>query len=801
MKLHLSINPHADGEAYGMMSKNWQDISCQISTAEEARSVFCRNPYSPHSFTNGIRKQEHWQSAGCIVADSDDGLTIAEAQSRFKDYPHIIITSRSHMKAKNGKPALPRFHLVLPLDQPITHAATYKQLANLPVFDGFDTAVFETARYFYPSPDDCEVYINDTGKNFTVTLNPVTTPPLAPVATQKQISVSNTSFNIADIERVRSHCSAVDAAFTSIEDDQNSGTAGHQKRIVAANLIKNTINDTDYLHRLFSNAGDYSRETTQYHYDSLNQPPVTCETLQQWQICKSPCQLMADIGRKSPVAFAYRKSAVQLKTNDELMTDIKNDSAFEELLQRIKRQQNPIHKQSLIDDVAMARKLPPRKIEKMARELKSATDDRMNEVDYKDWWRIGAKFMEAVVLKDKGTVEFSNRAAEDVRARLGVDAPEWIIKNKHLHDSVVLNRIGGGLRPLGYEYSKDELSVFHELPKIIDKDSGLISNWLDETFGGYSTFIKEWIAMYTYTNHQHLPVLILTGPRGVGKSLFAEMVGAIYKQLWDPYDARSNFTEHNGAKLATIDEADEIENVKLYDIIKQIGGSEMLSVNEKYGRKFKVKNNLNLIIMSNKRIPLYLKSSEKPTSAENNQFFVYEFPKLKGKIDNSLKYKIEQELGSWLRGEIRDIYNKLESRAPVDAARYRYGIAVPITTDEERLFENTMTEVEVMINEFIARLETGYIVSDDLKTLAYENNKNFHEVKRKMVEMGIIRSVNTEKNPKRNLKPIRGLAPKEPVRYFKLTPEMEKEIRERERREDMKATSEPLNPDQVAADL
>jgi replication-associated recombination protein RarA len=63
------------------------------------------------------------------------------------------------------------------------------------------------------------------------------------------------------------------------------------------------------------------------------------------------------------------------------------------------------------------------------------------------------------------------------------------------------------------------------------KNNAVIDDYLESTFGQYKTFIKQWLAAYCYTNHQKLPTLILTGPRGSGKNTFAELVAIIFDQL------------------------------------------------------------------------------------------------------------------------------------------------------------------------------------------------------------------------------------------------------------------------------
>ena len=244
----------------------------------------------------------------------------------------------------------------------------------------------------------------------------------------------------------------MDKAFRSIEGDTNAGTPGHRMRIAVGNMIKNTTDDREYLHELFSNVSDYDPEITDRQYDSLDHQPITCAKLQEYGICSAPCQLMKDIGKKSPIAFAYRKRETQQKLTRELLGGISENENFKELLVRARYMNDPIQQLELVKQIAGNRGEPINRIESMLKRIDPAELDDSYRESCRDWWRIGAKFVEAVVLDKKGTVVFSNRGVEDVKERLGKDAGSWIIRNKSLHDSVVLNRVGGGLRSLGYEY-------------------------------------------------------------------------------------------------------------------------------------------------------------------------------------------------------------------------------------------------------------------------------------------------------------------------------------------------------------
>jgi uncharacterized protein DUF5906 len=391
-----------------------------------------------------------------------------------------------------------------------------------------------------------------------------------------------------------------------------------------------------------------------------------------------------------------------------------------------------------------------------------------------DWYRVGPHFNEVILLKGDSDVRLTRRGNQDVLTRLGEDAPVYIIKEKSVADPINFDFIGGEGKDLSYQYINDRFIAYAPLPSADIKDNGYIDKFLTDLFAEHADFIRSWIAYYTYSNFLHLPILILTGPRGTGKSLFAEVVGMIYKNLFGRFDTSTNYTEHNGLKMAIIEEADEIDNRKLYSILKDVGGTEKLIKNVKYGPKTIVRNNLNIIVISNNRTPLYLKSKEFPTSEYNNQFFVFNLKPVNGSLNNRLKEEIGRRIGWWLRSEIKDLYIQLQNRNDSELFKCRYQIPVPITTDELLLFENNTTESELAIKEFLDDLKTDYLLVSDLRSLSWKSGISEHQIKRKLVDIGVIESVGSLKD-KRNLKGIDGASHPQP-RYFRLTSTYKQEV-------------------------
>ena len=234
-------------------------------------------------------------------------------------------------------------------------------------------------------------------------------------------------------------------------------------------------------------------------------------------------------------------------------------------------------------------------------------------------------------------------------------------------------------------------------PDVVDNQ--FIEDYLQDTFGQYKYFIKQYLAMYSYTNHTNLPTLILYGPRGCGKTTFAGLVADIYPSLYLDWSGESgNFSQECEKKLLVIEE-NLIDEKSQYKTLKKYTGQEYLLVNKKYQPEYMVRNNLNIILISNEMIPLYVEKTEKPADPTNNQFFVWEFSSLNNAIDGTFRQKLRERLGNYVRTELKTVFDGISKNYT------RYGISVPITTHEEQLFENNTTNIEAQANLVLENIE------------------------------------------------------------------------------------------------
>lgn len=145
----------------------------QVNSVAELAQYATQNHYSTGVFQDNHRKISNFLEAECIALDidNDEGseFTIDQAKDLFKDYKHLIMPSKSHLKRKGNKGKRHRFRVILFLDSPVTDSkdfkATWYKLKDY--CPHIDDACKDSSRFFYPSP---EVYsIREDGKLWPLT--------------------------------------------------------------------------------------------------------------------------------------------------------------------------------------------------------------------------------------------------------------------------------------------------------------------------------------------------------------------------------------------------------------------------------------------------------------------------------------------------------------------------------------------------------------------------------------------------------------------------------------------------------
>lgn len=346
---------------------------------------------------------------------------------------------------------------------------------------------------------------------------------------------------------------------------------------------------------------------------------------------------------------------------------------------------------------------------------------------------------------------------------------EYVVKEKHIRHLQRIDHIGDmNVEKSFVEYisMKGLFEVHYSPSPVLVRDNEFVEKWLSETFGAYTEFIKEWLAVYCYTNYRKLPTLVLKGGRGTGKNTFAEAVLSIFpsiSQFW--HGEEKGFTPEVQKKLLIADESVSA-NEKQYRILKQRSGQKMAVVNQKFLPEYQVMNNMNIIVMSNEHTPIFVQKDEEPTSVKNNQFFVYTMPKLKGEIDPDFGQKIEDRMGHYLRTELKDVYAKAQAHTGC-----RYSIPTPITDEERSLFNVNMTGLEAEGMKFLQKMVES---SSSAFANFFENGLfpngfiDSYSISKGYTKNGIIRSLK-EKGYLDPADPVRKMVNKEREYCYKMT--------------------------------
>lgn len=337
-------------------------------------------------------------------------------------------------------------------------------------------------------------------------------------------------------------------------------------------------------------------------------------------------------------------------------------------------------------------------------------EDELIEKRMQHFWSQGQSVFEAGIVSDVFSLESigEKKFYIKVGAHSKDDKNKYyahLVNHKHFHRLQSIDYLPSPeVVKSDYTFSKEDgvITVKIKSLPIKIKDNQFIEDYFDKTFGSYKSFIKKWLACYVYSNYKKLPTLIIIGKRGVGKNTFAETIQAIYPTLSETVkNLEDNFNGFAEKKLLMIDEAASNGKVQ-YQMLKKFSGQKYISINKKYSPEYQVRNNLNIVFLSNDEMPIYVEREEMPTDENNNQFFVFRMQPHES-FDANLQDKLIDRLGHYIRTELKTIFDSLNLNIS------RYSISVPITDEEKRLFNNSLTKIDSESDHIIEILEEKII--------------------------------------------------------------------------------------------
>ena len=154
------------GNAANCSYPNKAEVKCpkDMETAV-AREHVCA------TYTNNYRNEQNFLESDVIPMDIDndhseepkDWITEEKMKEMFGSIDFILVPSRHHMVAKDGKPARPKYHVYFPVSA-IKDAETYKKFKALlqKVYPFFDANALDAARFLFGATvDESEVVWNE----------------------------------------------------------------------------------------------------------------------------------------------------------------------------------------------------------------------------------------------------------------------------------------------------------------------------------------------------------------------------------------------------------------------------------------------------------------------------------------------------------------------------------------------------------------------------------------------------------------------------------------------------------------
>jgi hypothetical protein len=125
----------------------------EIETLEELIYLCLNAHIAPATFINNRKALSHLEQIQFICLDFDNGTHSVDVHNKLLNYTHVILASKNHMVDKgDGKGIIERFHVFIPLTEPIKANAVYKYACEYVCkkhqFQS-DKSVIEASRYFY----------------------------------------------------------------------------------------------------------------------------------------------------------------------------------------------------------------------------------------------------------------------------------------------------------------------------------------------------------------------------------------------------------------------------------------------------------------------------------------------------------------------------------------------------------------------------------------------------------------------------------------------------------------------------
>ncbi len=698
-------------------------VSCEVvsTDVDDLQELLTQHNYSTNYWT-GPRAARNYAGMTGVALDFDDGYSIEDAKAAFAPFNYILHTSTSHLVDKNGVVA-ERFRVILPFQPGEPRFSTASEcnkvyLKLLTLYPQMDPACTDAGRQFFPfcsnKGADFQLHVNEVGNFFDVDISGI--PDAAVTVTYEDREWDGVLRPRSELERILKFCPFVRWMDQHID---NPKTDLHEPLRFA--LISNLCwyeGGREEIHRILS------RDCRPGKY----YPGLVDDKIERIMEFYNP-QTYARISRlgwpgpvpnkpASPAGWGkigtkQAREFVQLDWDDNIIVKLNDDWAVTNL-EELKADLLPAsNRLTAICPVCGDEAI----VKTDTFHFTNIWCEKCQKAYYEHPVSPGIFAFKGelfrVEMRSNKFISQEPLKKEHFRAAEDFDYAKRLVFNDPLRsfssDDFQMRRIGSGdFASLGYEFDTADNAIILRYPALPMKvqDNAFIDRFLDEIFGKYADFIRDWMAMYAYTNYKRLPVIVLAGDRYAGKNSFAEMVGKIFPKLMGLWDGDVKaFNPQFTNKLLFIDENRNAHKPEQYAELKRITGNDRLPINRKYENEFNAPNNLNIIISTNDARPIYLKWGEEPRDEKVNNFFIHDCKEIpEDRLDLDLKQKLEDRLGHYVRTELKQRFEHLMLNLD---SRNRYFIAAPITDFARELYASSMTSVEMEAEEMAEAIVNG----------------------------------------------------------------------------------------------
>ena len=727
-KFRLSISTaEVKSKEEGRFATEFEVKEFTSKDEDEIRRIITSRNYSTNVWEQ-ISNTEDYDGMTGVTLDFDKGLTIDDAKERFKDYNYILHTSASH---RVKEPVADRFRIILPFEANDLRFTTQKECRK--VYHKFmsenpeaDPYCGNPARKFFPHTDENKAElifsVNRTGKYFNIDVSDIKDEDL--------FLPEDRNYQPPDELNTREELARMlkfDPFMTWCKEQADKGIPEPLWYAMISNLCR-FEGGRELIHEISArdpDSGRYDPDETDAKIDRAfnNSGPIGYKKIvsEGWQ-GKAPKRPVSPAGfgtiaRRSPLKD--EKAQVWIGFKDDTVAKQYNQwevVQFGELKKQMKAMKAQFqvvcpfcdneNAETGIDTFGFAYtwcdRCNRRFYEFPLTSNMFTYKNKLLRVEKRSGKFISMEMLDEDSFRTKSDFKF-------VKKKLLTDE-----NRRFLDDNFQIQRRGSAeYQNLEYEFDMKENALVYRYPAlpIEVEDNAFVDKFIDGLFGLHSNFIRNWMALYSYTNYVTLPVIVLTGERSCGKGTFANMVGEIFPSLMALWDGgKEHFNDQYKSKLLFVDENPNAEKPVQYTEIKKITGNKILRINEKYTPAYNVPNNINIIIATNDPRPMFLKSKEEPKSENTNNFFIYRLPGLDpSEVNDQLGEQLRERLGYYVRTELKKRYEILIAKK---STNNRYSLPAPITTLTRDLFAGSKSTVELEAGELAQYIVCGVNMPD-----------------------------------------------------------------------------------------